>query len=183
MAPMNSDLVHLRAFTEDDLPFLDRLDSDPDALGEFEWPGFTDPRVRRKRWEEDGYISAESSAVAVRRADGTVVGMAVWKARGRPAGVTYEIGIALMPEERGNGYGTAAQRLLVQYLFDHTTANRVEALTNDDNIAEQRALERLGFRKEGLMPGRSFRHGKYVGALVYGLLRSDHPDGSRSVNV
>jgi hypothetical protein len=40
--------VRLRAFTEDDLPFLDRLCTDPDVLGEFEWPGFTDPRARRR---------------------------------------------------------------------------------------------------------------------------------------
>jgi hypothetical protein len=30
----------LRVFTEDDLLFLDRLCTDPDVLGEFEWPGF-----------------------------------------------------------------------------------------------------------------------------------------------
>ena len=41
--------VRLRAFAEDDLPFLDRLCTDPDVLGEFEWPGFTDPRARRRR--------------------------------------------------------------------------------------------------------------------------------------
>jgi [ribosomal protein S5]-alanine N-acetyltransferase len=54
-----------------------------------------------------------------------------------------------------------------------TTAHRIEALTNDANIGEQKALERLGFRQEGLMRGRSFIRGKYVGALVNGLLRED----------
>ena len=120
--------VRLRAFTENDLPFLDRLCTDPDVLGEFEWPGFIDPRTRRQRWERDGYISAE---------------------------------------------GTAAQDLLVEYLLDHTTAQRIEALTNDANIGEQKALERLGFRREGLMRGRSFLRGTYVGVLIYGLLRED----------
>jgi len=69
--------------------------------------------------------------------------------------------------------GTAAQDLLVEYLLDHTTAHRIEALTNDANIGEQKALERLGFRREGLMRGRSFLRGKYVGVLIYGLLRED----------
>jgi len=170
--------VRLRAFVEDDLPFLDRLCADPDALGEFEWPGFTDPRTRRRRWERDGYISAESSAVAIVRQDGTVVGIATWRPRGFPAGVTYEIGVAVAPEHRGQGLGTVAQDLLVEYLLDYTTAHRIEALTNEANIGEQKALERLGFRQEGLMPGRSFRQGKYVGTLVYGLLREDRrPEG------
>jgi len=165
--------VRLRAFTENDLPFLDRLCADPDVLGEFEWPGFIDPRTRRQRWERDGYISAESSAVAIVRGDGTVAGIATWKPRGFPAGVTYEIGVGVAPEYRGQGIGTAAQDLLVEYLLDHTTAHRIEALTNDANIGEQKALERLGFRREGLMRGRSFLRGKYVGVLVYGLLRED----------
>jgi [ribosomal protein S5]-alanine N-acetyltransferase len=165
--------ARLRAFTEDDLPFLDRLCIDPEVLGEFEWPGFTDPRARRMRWERDGYISADFSAVAIVRQDGIVVGIATWKPRGFPPGVAYEIGVAVAPEHRGQGFGTAAQHLLVEYLLDHTTANRIEALTNDANIGEQKALERLGFRQEGLMRGRSFLQGKYVGTLVYGLLRED----------
>jgi [ribosomal protein S5]-alanine N-acetyltransferase len=169
--------VRLRAFIEDDLPFLDRLCTDPDALGEFEWPGFSDPRARRRRWERDGYISGDSSAVAIVGKDGTVVGMATWKPRGFPAGVTYEIGVAIAPEHRGQGLATAAQDLLVEYLLDHTTANRIEALTNDANVAEQKALERLGVRQEGLMRGRSFLQGKYVGTLVYGLLREDRRPG------
>ena len=165
--------VRLRAFTENDLSFLDRLCTDPDILGEFEWPGFTDPRTRRRRWERDGYISDDSSAVAIVHGDGTVVGIATWRPRGFPAGVTYEIGVGVAPEYRGQGVGTAAQELLVEYLLDHTTAHRIEALTNDGNVAEQRALERLGFRREGLMKGRSFLRGKYVGVLMYGLLRTD----------
>jgi [ribosomal protein S5]-alanine N-acetyltransferase len=169
--------VRLRAFTEDDLPFFDRLCTDPDMLGEFEWPGFTDPRSHRRRWERDGYISADSAAVAIVREDGTVAGIATWKSRGFPVGVTYEIGIGVAPEHRGQGLGTAAQDLLVEYLLDHTTAHRIEALTNDANTAEQKALERLGFQKEGLMRGRSFLRGKYLGVLVYGLLRTDRrPD-------
>jgi RimJ/RimL family protein N-acetyltransferase len=36
----------------------------------------------------------------------------------------------------------------VDYLLDHTTAHRIEALTNDANTSEQKALERLGFQPE-----------------------------------
>lgn len=172
-----ADAVHLRAFIEGDLAFLDRLCTDPDALGEFEWPGFGDPRARRKRWEADGYISAESAAVAIVRADDTAVGIATWKPVGSPSGVAYEIGVGVLPEHRGQGVGTAAQKLLVDYLLDRTTANRIEAVTNSGNLSEQRALERLGFRREGVMRGRSFQHGEYTDVLVYGLLRSESRPG------
>ena len=35
----------LRAFTEADLPFLERIVTDPEALGPFVWPGFKDAHV------------------------------------------------------------------------------------------------------------------------------------------
>jgi RimJ/RimL family protein N-acetyltransferase len=170
----SADPVRLRAFVESDLHFLDRLGTDRNALGEFEWPGFADPRAFRRRWEEDGYVSATSAAVAVVGPEDTALGMATWKPRGFPLGVAYEIGIAIMPEHRGQGIGTIAQRLLVDHLFAHTTANRLEALTNDANVGERKALEKLGFTSEGLMPGRSFLQGRYVGVLIYGLLRADY---------
>ncbi|MFJ2158040.1 GNAT family N-acetyltransferase [Streptomyces sp. NPDC087856] len=172
--PNHTDAIRLRAFTEGDLKFLDRLCTDPDALGEFEWPGFSDPKARRKRWETDGYISAKSAAVAIVRADDTVIGIASWKPCGSPSGVAYEIGVAVLPEHRRQGVGTIAQRLLVDYLLNSTTANRIEAVTNGGNLGEQKALERLGFRREGAMRGRSFLHGEYTDVLFYGLLRSDH---------
>jgi hypothetical protein len=71
---MGDDLqLRLRPFTEADLDFLDRLDTDPDALGPFEWFGFRDPRTRRRRWEKDGFLGAESSALAIELAGGEVL--------------------------------------------------------------------------------------------------------------
>lgn len=166
----------LRAFRSSDVAFLDRLGTDPDALGPFEWLGFTDASARRRRLELDGYVGADSTALAVVLPDDdTVVGIASWKSRDRgvPPGVCYEIGCALVAEHRGRGLGTAAQRLLVDYLFDYTTVHRLEALTDARNVAEQRVLERLGFRREGHLRERSFLHGTYTDVLIYGLLRRE----------
>lgn len=77
------DNLTLRAFREDDLGSLDRLCTDPAALGPFEWFGFGDVRARRPRWEQDGFVGAQSTALAVVVADGTVAGIASWKATNR----------------------------------------------------------------------------------------------------
>ena len=53
----------LRALGADDLDFLDRLCTDPEALGPFEWPGFGDVRARRRRWEQDGYAGPDSTVL------------------------------------------------------------------------------------------------------------------------
>jgi len=169
------EVVALRQFVEAHLPFLERLDTDPDALGPYEWAGFTDARARRRRWETDGYVGAQSTALAVVSSDGTVIGIASWEARtrGGQVGGCYEIGLALLPEHRGRGYGTTAQRLLVQHLLRYTPANRLEAQTDAENLAEQTALERIGFRREGLLRGVRFRHGKWRDMAIYGLLRDE----------
>jgi GNAT superfamily N-acetyltransferase len=82
-------------------------------------------RVQRKRWKTDSYISADVSAVAVVREDGTVVGVVTWTPCGLPSGVGYEIGVGIVPEHRGQGFGTAAQDLLVEYLLDRTWRHRM----------------------------------------------------------
>jgi RimJ/RimL family protein N-acetyltransferase len=166
--------LRLRAFTEADLDFLDRLDRDPDALGPFEWFGFRDPCTRRRRWEKDHFLGAESSALAVEVASGEIAGLVSWNdvRRGGSPGACLEIGAALMPEHRGRGIGTAAQRQLVDYLLAYTTAHRLEAWTEVENLAEQHVLERIGFQREGVLREVGWRDGAWRDAVVYGLLRS-----------
>jgi ribosomal-protein-alanine N-acetyltransferase len=174
MIPAMNDHVALRAFEESDLGFLDQLSTAPDALGPFAWKGFRDVRARRRRWERDGYIGASSSAVAVVVGD-AVAGIASWRPRDRgvAAGECYEIGVALLPEHRGRGVGTAAHRRLVDHLFDFTTVHRLEALTAAENVAERTALERIGFVHEGVLRGAAFLNGTWHDVVLYGLLRDD----------
>ena len=84
-----------------------------------------------------------------------------------------EIGIGLLPGHRGHGLGTAAQRLLVGYLFAVSPVHRIQAGTELGNVAEQRALERVGFRREGVLRQLYFREGEYRDSVVYGLLRQE----------
>jgi RimJ/RimL family protein N-acetyltransferase len=166
--------VALRAFEEGDLGFLDQFGSDPDAAGPFLWSGFADPLSRRRRWERDGYIAGESAALAVVIA-GTVAGIATWRAkdRGGPSGVCHEIGVALMPDYRGQGHGVTAHRMLVDHLYQFTTVHRIEALTDSENVAERKTLERIGFTLEGVLRAAVFRRGTWRDVAVYALLRED----------
>ena len=58
-------------------------------------------------------------------------------------------------------------------MFNTTTANRLQAGTEVDNLAEQRALERAGFRREGVQRGLYFRAGAWRDSVMYGLLRDE----------
>ncbi len=67
-----------------------------------------------------------------------------------PGSRTLNIGISLVEEFRGRGFGAIAQRLLAETLHDQGVV-RVEAQTDVTNIAEQRALARAGFAFEGVL--------------------------------
>jgi RimJ/RimL family protein N-acetyltransferase len=79
----------------------------------------------------------------------------------------------LFPEHRSRGLGTAAQRLLTEYLFATTLANRLQAITDTENLAEQRALGRSGFQREGVMRGLAFIGGRWRDGVLYARLRDD----------
>jgi len=85
------------------------------------------------------------------------------------------IGIGLLPEARGRGIGTEAQLQLVEMIFRHTRAERVEAATEVENAAERRSLEKAGFTAEGVIRGSMWRRGRFRDQVLYSRLRSD-PD-------
>ncbi|HEY3140092.1 MAG TPA: GNAT family protein [Acidimicrobiales bacterium] len=177
------DDVTLRPIAEADLDDLYRFSTDPEAGGEFEWTGFKDPKAVRRRWDEDGWIGNEHVWLAVARPDGTFAGIVSWKDRpvGPTKGLRYEVGIALLPEHRGQGVGTTAQRLMVQYLFDHTPVHRLEAYTDVENVVEQRALEKAGFQREGVLQQIYFRAGRWRDSVLYSRLR-DTPESTMRRN-
>ena len=85
------------------------------------------------------------------------------------------MGITLLPGARGQGVGTEAQRQLVRYLFAHTLVMRIEADTEAENIAEQRALEKAGFTREGVLRSVAYRDGQWRDGVRYSILRGELP--------
>jgi RimJ/RimL family protein N-acetyltransferase len=110
------------------------------------------------------------------REDGVLVGRVSWHPV--PHGpsfpcVALNIGITLLEEHRGRGLGTTAQRLLVEHLFATTDVHRVEASTDVDNAVEQRALAKVGFRREGVLRGAQLRGGTWRDLVLFSLLRGE----------
>ena len=133
--------IHLRPIGESDLSVLERLAVDPLISGPFDWHGFGDPGALRRRLAEDGFLGRDphNLAVALDQDDGCIGDVSWLAIPTGPTSACWNIGVTILPEFRGKGYGTAAQRLLAEYLFATTTVNRVEAGTDVDNVAEQRA--------------------------------------------
>ncbi len=114
--------------------------------------------------------------LAVQTPEGTLLGSVDWFAvRHGPSSTAraLNIGIFLLPEHRGRGYGAAAHAVFADYLFANTLVERLEAGTDVDNIAEQRTLERAGFHREGIARHAQFRAGTWHDLVTYSRLRAD----------
>lgn len=67
-----------------------------------------------------------------------------------PGSRALNIGVSIVNEYRGKGIGAIAQRLLANELHEQGIV-RVEVQTDIENIAEQRALDKAGFKYEGTL--------------------------------
>ena len=138
--------MRLRPVVAADLTTIYRLTSDPEATGEHEWFGWQDRWSYRRRWEATGLLDDDGGVLMVER-QSEMLGFVAWSKR-QTARTSW-------------------------YLFMHTQVNRIEAGTEVTNLAEQRALEKAGFTREGVMRGAAFQGGRWRDGAVYSVLRSE----------
>jgi RimJ/RimL family protein N-acetyltransferase len=139
----------------------------------------TPPWTRRE--QADAMIETEAAGLAagtsvrlavVRRDDEVVVGtcsLFSLEEESRRA----EIGYAFAASSWGHGYAQEAGRAVIGFAFDALGLNRLEADIDPRNAASARVLERLGFRREGLLRERWIVAGEVSDSALYGLLRRD----------
>jgi RimJ/RimL family protein N-acetyltransferase len=84
-----------------------------------------------------------------------------------------EVGYALAHAAWGRGYLAEALPALLAFAFDTLGLHRIEADVDPRNAPSLRALERVGFRREGLLRERYHLAGEVQDAVVYGLLRPE----------
>ena len=148
----------------------------PAFTGEFNRFGLP-PRPFRAALRDNALIGEDRGTFIV-EGDGRPIGTVSWHAvhyGPNPESLAWNIGINLVPEGRGQGFGGEAQRLLALHLLATTPANRIEAMTDIANLAEQRALDKAGFVREGVLRGAQFRGGGWHDIVVYSLLRPPQP--------
>jgi RimJ/RimL family protein N-acetyltransferase len=78
-----------------------------------------------------------------------------------------------VPADRGQGYGSQALDLILNYAFDELGLHRVAATTYEYNPGAARFLERNGFALEVRQRRAVQREFRRWDALWYGLLRSE----------
>jgi RimJ/RimL family protein N-acetyltransferase len=96
-----------------------------------------------------------------RTADGQPLGRfyyRAWRFEGESSEIDWELNLFIAdPRERGKGYGTAAQQIVVEHLLGQPETRSVFAYTFATNVAKRRALDKLGFAEVGLLPDAYYR--------------------------
>lgn len=167
--------IRLRQATRDDVELLTLWLSSPYYRGEFNDFGLTTRRPYEELVARNELIGEHGGTLLVERmASGKAIGSVSWRQvryGPTPESVAWNIGINLVPEMRGQGFGSLAQRLLADHLFATTAVNRIEAGTDVENLAEQRSLEKAGFIREGVLRGAQHRAGAWHDLVIYSVVR------------
>ena len=90
-----------------------------------------------------------------------------------------EIGFALAKAYWRRGLARKGVSLVLEHAFRDLELHRIEADVDPENAGSLRLLERLGFRREGLMRQRYLEQGEFQDSVFLGLLRHEwRPSGN-----
>lgn len=84
-----------------------------------------------------------------------------------------EIGYGVAELCQGSGIATAAVNLLVSKCFSESPLRKLLAYVHDQNVASCRVLEKVGFRREGILREHYLINGVPADEILFGLLRHE----------
>jgi ribosomal-protein-alanine N-acetyltransferase len=97
------------------------------------------------------------------------VGYNSWNIHNRRAEISYD----LMRDHWRKGIMTKALNNALVFGFKNMDLMRIEARTMLENIPSQKILEKVGFKKEGILRSYRIIRGEPTDVLIYSLVRSD----------
>ena len=166
----------VRAFQPEDAGHLYEYLSNAEIY-QFE-PG--DPVDRQQAVKRAEEMSSSWNFWAVElQAEGKVIGQIYFEHVEPLYLMTWELGYILSPHYQRQGYASEAAAALVGVGFAAAGIHRVVAHCSSENMASWKLLEKIGFRREGLLKKNVFfrRDGKgeplWMDSFVYARLADD----------
>lgn len=72
------------------------------------------------------------------------------------------------------GYGSDVMRIRTRFAFETLNLHRLQSESRIDNIGSQRALEKVGYRREGVARKKLFWGGRWYDTILYAILDEDY---------
>ena len=144
--------MQLTAIEPEDLEVLYQIENDP---GQWNVGGY---HVPFSRYDLREYILSQQHDIyldrqlrLVIREEGRAVGL-IDLFNFSPENMRAELGLAILPQERGKGYSTEALRLMLDYCRKHLMLHQVYCIVPDDNLPSLSMLRSVGFSHEVTLP-------------------------------
>jgi RimJ/RimL family protein N-acetyltransferase len=168
----DGDLV-LRPWTEDDVEALVVAISDSEIA-------YWIPLIPSPYTEQDALAFVRGEVTPDERSFAMIVGGSVAGGIGlslNSHGYKGSTGYWVAAPARGRGVCTRALRLLSRWALEELELQRLELVTDPENIASQRVAEKVGFRREGVLRAH-LRHpdGRVRDSVMYSLLPGELRD-------
>ncbi|WP_306190569.1 GNAT family N-acetyltransferase [Streptomyces sp. MK5] len=176
------DEITLRPVTADDLDLFERGFDGPEGTGPYQWFGFASSAGLRRQSAENGLLGADGGVLSVAEA-GRTVGRVEWFAGtwGRPP-----------PPPAGRRRSAwcrpraAAAQAPGPSDFRPSTSSTTPGPNGSGpgrtacaNLAEQRALEKAGFVRKGVLRSAQWRGGRWHDQVIFSMLRTERSGGAQ----
>ena len=164
--------INLRLVEKEDTSLLFEFFNRPEILGEYN-PVKQISRTDIEKAIENTDI-CETQIFIIEKKDGKKIGFinhfsVIWNGIGKLLTIAY----CLLPNQRGKGYCTEAAQILVDYLFLAKEIKCIQATTHIKNIASQRVLEKIGFKKEGIIRKRFYIRGDWPDQFLFSIIKEE----------
>ena len=84
-----------------------------------------------------------------------------------------EIGYWLGEPFWGKGIVTDALRVFTKYVFENFELNRIFANVFEGNIASEKVLLKVGYKKEAILKEAVFKNEKFLDQYIYAILKNE----------
>lgn len=173
---LETDRLILRRFVDSDLPALFAYRNDPEVARYQNWSVTDESGLRvfiqnQQSLQPGTHGEWSQLAIALKSTD-ELVGDCVLRT-GVEDSRQGEIGFTLARRHQGKGFASEAVSALLEYAFAKLGLHRVVAITDCENAASVRLLERLGLRREGHFLQSISNKGEWRDEYQYAILRDE----------
>jgi len=171
--PIGDGTVMLRVRRLEDMPAIAAASRDPETLLRLQDAPLEPGRERESlaRVEEQWRSGRAAPFVVADARNDEPLGLV--NVQIADDGEVGRLAVSVFPAARGRGVAPRALRLAGVWGLDELGLRRVFAEADVENVASVRAIEKAGFRREGVLRGWQFRDGAYHDLVIYAVLRTD----------
>ena len=174
MTMFGYDKIAMRPIEADDLDEMRRLRNDQST-----WQYLSDATLisneMQLRWFDNNSRSLDDRyyAIVLPDEDNRFIGII------RTDEIDYKnrsirVGLDIVPEERGKGYGTVGYRMLFKYFFDYHSFHRLWLCVLENNEVALKLYRNSGFKEEGKLREAVWRNGEWLDYIIMGVLEGEY---------